>query len=82
MNKNLAYIIGGFIAAVVVILLVLVLLRFAAGNRQSPNGGPGAGQVQPPARQVQVVTSYPSNANGYGGLGLRITNGHLQAQLS
>ena len=82
MNKNLAYIIGGFIAAVVVILLVLVLLRFAAGNRQSPNGGPGAGQVQPPARQVQVVISYPSNANGYGGLGLRITKGHLQAQLS
>ena len=81
MKKNLAYIIGGFIAGVVVILLVLVLLRFAAGNRQSPNGGAGAGQVQPPARQVQVMTSYPSYANGYGGLGLRIQNTNLQAQL-
>jgi hypothetical protein len=59
MTKNLAYIIGGFVAGVIVILLILVLLRFAAGNRQSPNGGPGAGQGQPPARQVQVVTSYP-----------------------
>ena len=82
MNKKLAYIIGGFIAGVVVILLVLVLLRFAAGNRQSPNGGPGAGQVQPPVRLVQITASYPGSGIGYGGLGLQIPNDHLQAQLS
>ena len=82
MNKKLAYIIGGFIAGVVVILLVLVLLRFAAGSRQSPNGGPGAGQVQPPARLVQVTANYPGSGIGYGGLGLQIPNTNLQAQLS
>jgi hypothetical protein len=67
MNKQLAYLIGGFIAGVIIILLALVLLRFAAGSRQNPNGGPGAGQVQPPARQVQIMASYPSSRIGYGG---------------
>ena len=67
-KKQLLYIIGGIVVALIVLLLVI---RLAFGGAYRDGGNGSGGYVNPPARLVQITASSPGSGISYEGWDFR-----------